>query len=105
MVLRIQDCVSEAPGASDSTYWVRCGDQSSGSTTSPSESRLMMFIATMRGAVASPAWFVTVVWNSTLSPFFVAAEVLLMEICRPSACDCACADSNALAEIVLRESK
>src|ERR1043165_3156232 len=66
----------------DFKYWVRSGDQSSGSTTSPVESRLIIFMATIKGGVICVPLLVTMVWNLTLSPVFTTAEVLSMAICR-----------------------
>ena len=53
--------VALSPGARPSWYWVRWGDQSSGSTMSPSASRLMMFIARIRSGDVSEVPLVNVV--------------------------------------------
>src|SRR2546421_3713849 len=68
MALTLQSRFTDCPGASGSTYCVRCGDQSSGSTTSPCLSRLMMFIATISERDGPTALFVTAVLNSSGEP-------------------------------------
>src|SRR5437867_6318155 len=92
MALTLQSSVVDCPGASGSTYCVRCGDQSSGSTTSPCLLRLMMFIATISGCDGSAARFVTTVLNGNGIPALTTVEDLSIEICTgasaAAACDC-----------------
>src|SRR5437867_1061544 len=80
MALTLQSSVVDCPGASGSTYCVRCGDQSSGSTTSPCLSRLMMFIATISGCDGSAPRFVMAVLNSSGEPALKTVSVLSIDI-------------------------
>src|SRR5439155_19503873 len=68
MALTRQSRLADCPGPRGSTYCVRCGDQSSGSTTSPWAFRLMMFIATISERDGPAALFVTAVLNCSGDP-------------------------------------
>src|SRR5947208_4350994 len=92
MALILHGRLADWPGASRSVYCVRCGDQSSGSTTSPFAFRLMMFIATMSGGVVSVALFVRTVLYRIGVPALTVLAVTSIDTC---SCPVACAAGAA----------
>src|SRR5512144_912700 len=89
MALILQFSVADWPGAIGSEYCVRCGDQSSGSTTSPALFRLMMFIATMRGGVAAVPLLVTTVLYISGVPARTVFAVTSIDTCNWASAICA----------------
>src|SRR5688500_15769331 len=68
--LMIQSRLADCPVSRESMYCVRSGDQSSGSTIAPASSRLITFIATIKGGEAWVVLFVMAVPTFIISPTF-----------------------------------